>query len=172
MPQIKPIRLAVLKLQAGLLYKDLKRNDQKAISRLMRFPKFGYIIKDRELQERIKLKHAYRILALEYGFESWTELKEAVVDKDCLYRPALVPLVHAWFGDYDQAQAYFSRHGGYLLSFWNDIIVCGSEYIHGLGLGGLDTHWRRIGFDWVRPADKQAWEFLSTCAKKSYLSQQ
>jgi len=31
--------------------------------------------------------------------------------------------------DYHAAHAYHQKHGGYLLSFWKDYVVCGEEYI-------------------------------------------
>jgi len=40
------------------------------------------------------------------------------------------------------------KHGGYLLSFWKDYVVCGEEYIARIGLGDYQKQWQSIGYDW------------------------
>ena len=50
--------------------------------------------------------------------------------------------------------------GGYLLPYRHQFLVCESEAIRLLGLDPGDPDWERIGRDWVRPADRDAWRRL------------
>lgn len=120
----------------------------------------------------IKLKHAYRVLASELGFKSWDKLKEAVVHNDCLYRQSGIAYVHKWFKPPDLliAEQYLSHYGGYLLRFWDDIIICGKEYISCLHLEQYEKEWALIGYNWVRPLDSAAYSFLKKQAILNYHS--
>jgi hypothetical protein len=122
--------------------------------------------------ENVKLKHAYHALALSMGFNSWDRLKHTVVLHDCLYRPGGVAYIHAWFRDYFSAEAYFKQHGGFLLAFWKDFVVCGKEYIQCLGLDRHEGHWQKIGYNWVEPGDLASYTFLLKEATHHYLLQQ
>ena len=173
MHNLKPVRLNELKLEATFLLKDLKNNSRQTSETLSRFkviPSFSNKADTLITQgKHVKLKHAYQVLALERGFKNWSDLKHFVVEKDCLYRPHLVPYVHSWFKQYQPAMEYHQKHGGYLLAFWGDIIVCGEEYIKGLELDACQAEWQAVAYDWVRPVDQMAWQVLSEKAKSNYL---
>lgn len=177
MNKLKPVRLAALRTEAAFLLKHLRRHPpdvNTAAQRLLQLPVFSGRSIDWLVAQNneIKLKHAYQTLAIERGFSSWQQLKQAVVENDCLYRPAAVPFIHAWFKEYAPAETYFRQHGGYLLCFWKDFIVCGKEYIHYLGLDVYEEGWKKIGYNWVKPANRLHWQRLRQQAINNYLLQQ
>jgi hypothetical protein len=176
MNNLKSIRLSELKTQAVFLLKDFQSNSAKAIVAASRFTKiqpFQNTAPEVLLQspETVKLKHAYAVLAFEYGFSAWTQLKEAVIENDCLYRYSCVAFVHSWFKDYNEARRYFEKNGGYLISFWKDYAVCGPEYISCIGLGSHEDLWKKIGYNWVQPKDTEAYSKLKSLARENYLLQ-
>ncbi len=174
---LKPITLRKLKFQASYLLKELKSNSTNSVkvaNRFLQIPFFSnktvsWII---DHVDSIQLKHAYQVIAIETGFKNWTELKHVVIENDCLYKSGCVGFVHAWFSDYLQAEIYFNKHGGYLISFWKDFVVCGKEYISGIGLSQYQEQWKSIGYNWVKPGDMKAFHFLKETALKNYLAQQ
>jgi hypothetical protein len=173
---LKPVRLTHLKTQATFLLKDLRSGSPesgKAAEQFLTIPAYSgkstqWIL---EHAGTIKLKDAFLVIALKYGFKSWADLKKKVIQEDCLYRSAKVGLIYAWFSDYEKAAAYHQQYGGYLIKFWKDFVVCGDEYITSLSLAGYIEQWAKIGYDWVNPADLQAWHFLNEKAIESYLNQ-
>jgi len=173
---LKPVRLSHLKTQATFLLKDLcsgSPESRKAAEQFLTLPAYSnrnaqWIL---EHSGAIKLKDAFLVIALKYGFKSWADLKEKVVLEDCLYRSAKVGLIYAWFSDYEKATAYHQQHGGYLIKFWKDFVVCGDEYIASLSLAEYTEYWTKIGYDWVKPGNLQAWYFLNEKAIESYLNQ-
>jgi len=176
MNTLKPIRLSELKTQASFLLKELRNSsadNRKSAERFLALPGF----EDKTSQwiaehlDAIQLKHAYLVLAVENGFTSWTEFRRIVIDKDCLYKSSSVGFIHSWFNHYPQAEAYHLRHGGYLLSFWDDYVVCGEEYINRIGLDIYQEQWRSIGYDWVAPKNRNAWTFLNEKARLNYINQ-
>lgn len=173
---LKPVRLNSLKTAASLLFKDFKNNAGRGIiaaGRLRQVPDFKqrsaeWLIAHASLVQR---KHAYTAIAIEHGYANWPDLKRTIVDNDCLYRASGVAYIHAWFRDYAAAEQYLNQHRGYLLSFWKDFVVCGKEYIAHIGLDADETYWKRIGYNWVQPADKTAWAVLHEKATVIYQSQ-
>ena len=173
MDDLKPIRLYKLKAQATFLLKELKSssaNSHQAANRFLRVPFFSGKTSDWIINHTgsVQLKHAYYVIAIEAGFKTWAELKHTVVENDCLYKPGCVGFIHAWFKNYQQAEIYFRKHGGYLISFWKDIVVCGEEYISCIGLGEYKEQWKNIGYNWVKPKDGKAFQFLKETAAKNY----
>jgi hypothetical protein len=61
-----------------------------------------------------------------------------------------------WFASYDEARAHVDASGGYLLAYKRQFFVCDRHFVEALGLDPDDADWRAIGFDWARPADKDA----------------
>ena len=175
MNNLKPIRLSELKTQAAFLLKDLQSNPAKATEAALRFTKIHpfhntptQVIQSSGL---VKLKHAYAVLAIENGFPDWAQLKDAIIENDCLYRYSCVAYVHSWFKDYSEAKHYFELNGGYLISFWKDYAVCGPEYISCIGLGSYEALWEKIGYNWVQPKDIEAYSKLKSLARENYLLQ-
>jgi len=74
-----------------------------------------------------------------------------------------------WFATYEQAREQLDVHGGYLLQYRTSYFVCGEGYIKFLELDSFKSEWEAIGYDWVRPTDKKAWEVIFKKAKANYL---
>lgn len=130
---------------------------------------------------QIQLKHALTVLALEHGYESWVALKlaaeagtvHAPVGRDgvgggrstpagspLMYEPGFDVLLNRWFATYEEALASLADRGGYLLPYRHQFLICEPEAIRLLGLDPADPDWQRIGYDWVEPVDREAWERL------------
>jgi hypothetical protein len=168
-------RLEELKIKAAILLKDLGNDDPvkhtKAAERLLRLPFLAHsntagILSDRGF---FRLKHAQAVIAIENGCTSWDLLRKKVIEEDCLYHRSCGGYLNVWFAHYDEAKAYHATHGGYLLQFRKDYIVCTSEYIKCLGLAHMPDEWHSIGYNWIEPRDKEAWKRLFDCARNNYL---
>jgi len=72
----------------------------------------------------------------------------------------LAVFLNHWFADYAQARAHLEAEGGYLLPYGSQCFIANTEAIRELGLDPDDPDWTRIGWDWVRPADQDAWQRL------------
>ncbi|MCZ4319215.1 hypothetical protein O4H26_09445 [Aequorivita viscosa] len=168
MKKVPPTRLNDLKSSAKQLYKKFLLRDLHAIQRFAKwYPEYT---QSTEFIDSIKLKHAFSVIACEYEFDDWSSLKHYVVAQDMLYRKSGVPFVHAWFKKPQDATDYFNTHGGYLLKFWGDYIVCGEEYIGILNLNTFEKEWRAIGFNWVHPKNEVAFMKLQAAAETNYLN--
>jgi len=69
-------------------------------------------------------------------------------------------IVSRWFTGCAEARASLEAEGGYLLPYREQFFVTTREGIRELGLDPDDPDWERIGWDWVRPLDRAAWERL------------
>jgi hypothetical protein len=115
-------------------------------------------------RDRIRLKHALAVVALEHGDESWAALK-ASEDQEAarmrgsedveMYERSV--MLNRWFTTYDEARASLDGLGGFLFPYRQQFYVCESEGVRELGLDPNDPDWDRIGRDWVKPADREAW---------------
>ncbi|MCA1591414.1 MAG: hypothetical protein LC754_01910 [Acidobacteria bacterium] len=123
-----------------------------------------------EIREQVKLKHALAVIAFEHGHTSWRALKEfsETVGQPPLrastpapgremYARGLDVLLNRWFASYEDARASLEQHGGFLLPFDRQFFICEPEGIRILGLNPDDPDWERIGWDWVKPLDQEAW---------------
>ena len=77
-----------------------------------------------------------------------------------MYVPRMDAILNRWFTTYEGARASLESEGGYLLPYRSQFFVTTSEGIRELGLDPEDADWARIGWDWVRPSEKAAWERL------------
>lgn len=176
MDNLKPTQLSKLKIQASFLLKDLKGNPAKSRNSAKRFLKIPFFSNKTDdwvinHSDLVQLKHAYHLLAIENGFKTWADLKFNVIKNDCLYKSSGVAYIYAWFKDYQNAELYHQKHGGYLITIWKDFVVCGKEYIRCIGLNQYEESWKRIGYNWARPKNKEAWHFLKEQARKNYIKQ-
>lgn len=140
-----------------------------AAERLRRLRSFASLSIDELIAraDRVRLKHALAVVAHEEGYGSWLELKAASsagAPDPPMYVSGFDVLLNRWFARYEEARASLDEQGGYLLPFRTQFVVCESEGIRLLGLDPDDPDWERIGRDWVRPADRDAWQRL--CAKR------
>ena len=78
-----------------------------------------------------------------------------------MYVPRMDAVLNRWFTSYEEARASLEAEGGYLLPFKSQFFVTQSEGIRELGLDPDDPDWERIGWDWVRPKDVEAWKRLT-----------
>src|SRR5260370_13390148 len=78
-----------------------------------------------------------------------------------MYVTRMDVVLNRWFTTYEDARASLELEGGYLLPHMNEFFVTLSEGTRELGLDPKDPDWARIGFDWVRPKDSEAWQRLS-----------
>ncbi|MFL9458498.1 MULTISPECIES: hypothetical protein [Nostocales] len=86
-----------------------------------------------------------------------TELHE----KDSImYVSGMDACLNRWFATYEDARASLDSIGGYLFPYKGQYFITESEAIRELGLDPEDPDWAKIGWDWVRPLDTQAWERL------------
>lgn len=171
-------RLRELKIRAALLLKDFNAEDpdthHKAAQRFLKLPFLQYSTAERILNDRdfFRLKHAYAVLALENGHDSWNALREQVIQEDCLYTKGCAGFINTWFTNYNQAKAHHIIEGGYLLQYRQDYFVAGHELIKVLGLHDFEKEWEAIGYDWVKPQCTKSWARLYKQAKANYIDLQ
>ena len=77
-----------------------------------------------------------------------------------MYVPQMDAVLNRWFKSYEEARASLERESGYLLPYRAQYFITLGEGIRELGLDPDDPDWARIGWDWVRPNDTEAWERL------------
>lgn len=147
------------KIQASILLKALHslQDDiaQSAAKRFQRLPEFSALTYTDIIRSDVKRKHALTVIALEKGFQSWSQLK-------CQLPFIKGGFLNNWFANYAEAKSYQALNGGFLLPFKNQFFICDKNYIVNLGFNGNDPDWRLIDFDWVKPANKTAWQRLYT----------
>ena len=128
-----------------------------------------------ENRDRVRLKHALAVVALAHGYDSWVALKAASEHPDAsaelesrpldastlMHTRRMETLLNRWFATYEEARASLEHQEGFLLPYGSQFFVCESEGIRELGLDPSDPDWERIGWDWVKPLDRDAWERLS-----------
>jgi hypothetical protein len=165
----------VLRESARRLLKELRSADPAisapAARRFLRLRSFAdrsvaTLLDDRD---HVRLKHALAVVAEEHGHDSWTALKAAADSRPVsaapddgppMYERGLGGLLNRWFASYSEARASLADHGGYLLPYRTQFFVCESEGVRALGIDPDDPDWERIGRDWVRPGDLDAWRRL------------
>lgn len=174
MPESRPQNLDEFRIKASILLKQLRREDSdKALSAALRFQRLSHLA-ELSIQEivrqkdRIKLKHALTVIALENNCASWVELKERLerleksktIRNNSKYTP-LYPkrcagFINAWYRSHEDALGHLAVGGGYLLPYREHFFVCQRNYIETLGLDPDHPDWARIGWDWVNPGDQDA----------------
>ena len=68
--------------------------------------------------------------------------------------------LNEWFTSYEEARRCLEAKGGFLFPYGGQFFVAEATAVRELGLDPEDPDWERIGHDWVRPADAEAWERL------------
>lgn len=153
----KSFSVAECKVQASILLKSLYSNDfaisQKAAKQFQRLTEFKNLNSAEIIHSDIKRKHALAVIAARNGFNSWADLK-------CQLPFIRGGFLNHWFANYDEAKSYQQTNGGFLLPFKNQFFICNADYINNLGFDSQDHDWKQIGFDWVKPINKIAWQRL------------
>lgn len=145
------------KIRASVLLKSLRSEDasvaQLAAKRFRCLNEFKHSSLENILLADIKHKHALAVIAIEKGFDSWADLQ---------YQLPFIRggFLNQWFAEYAEARQYLEQYQGYLLPYQKQFFVCTADYINVIGLDAQDPDWRSIGFDWVKPANKSAWQRL------------
>jgi len=85
---------------------------------------------------------------------------ESAGDAAIMYERSMDAFLNRWFATYEDARAAREHEGGFLLPYRNHFFVTHADAICGLGLDPDDPDWARIGWDWVAPADLDAWQRL------------
>jgi hypothetical protein len=173
-----PPTVLAYRLQARRLIKQLRSDVDEA--RLAAAERFRQIrsFSDKTVQQiletgaDVRLKHALAVIALEHDHSSWRALKEsaetggqstrreATADGREMYERGLSVLLNRWFATYEEARRSLEEDGGFLLPFDSQFFICEAEGIRVLGLNPDDPDWERIGCDWVKPRDAEAWSRL------------
>jgi hypothetical protein len=77
-----------------------------------------------------------------------------------MYVATMGVFLNRWFTTYEAARAARAVEGGFLFPFRNQFFITDEGGVRELGLDPADPAWERIGWDWVRPLDRDAWESL------------
>lgn len=77
-----------------------------------------------------------------------------------MWVPQMDVFLSRWFTSYDAARTARETDGGYLFPYRPHFFVATAEAVRALGLDPDDPDWARIGWDWVRPLDGEAWQRL------------
>lgn len=154
--------LSEYRIQARRLLNQLRHADaEEAAARFRRLRSFSGK-NPAQIMQDAQLKHALTVVALEYGYGSWTELKDAAeTTSPSMYAGELDVFLNRWFVSYEEASASLEAEGGFLLPYRNQFFVCEQSAIQMLGLDPEDPDWGRIGYDWVKPRDWRAWRRLA-----------
>jgi hypothetical protein len=156
----KPLKLAEAKIQAAILLKSLGTSDaDKAVKRFSQLPEFNSLTTANLLQQKIKLKHALAVIAIENGFQSWLDLKIQI-------NFIVGGYLNLWFAHYREAKSALKEKGGFLLPYKNQFFICSADYMKQIGFEPKDPDWEKIDYDWARPADQDAWQRLYKRWKK------
>lgn len=81
-------------------------------------------------------------------------------DGPVMYVGSMDVYLNLWFPDYETAREMRARDGGFLFPYRHHFFVAAEGAVRELGLDPRDPDWERIGWDWVRPADREAWDRL------------
>lgn len=160
-----------LKNEASLLLKHARGTGpqrDEAVARFRALQSFTSLTSDdTPALDRLQLKHAMSVIAMENGYESWAELKSALEQaaetsplaevKDQFYPVRGAAYWNNWFASYKKAKQVHAQSGGFLLPFRNQFFICEEGFVDNLGLPASLPEWRQIGFDWVHPAHVKAW---------------
>ena len=168
-PVSAPPDVRECRIRASLLLKALRSRDPDraiaAADRLRVLPHFATLAPERILawRESIQRKHALDTVAVEAGFASWAALMRAGDDQpsrrpalEALFTPISAVFLNHWCRSYDEARALLDREGGYLFPYRAQFVVTAAGLLQARGIDAHDPDWKRIGFDWVRPADARA----------------
>lgn len=168
-------QLKELKTQASLLCKQLRSDDTTkqttAAKRFLQLPFLRYSTVEKVLADIpfYQLKHAYWVLAIEHGYSNWNALRTEIIRQECMYSTSCGVYLNVWCASYKEAEDHHQTNGGYLLQYQKHYFIATEEVIHTLGLAHLSKEWKAIGYNWVAPRDKNAWNTLFKEAKKLYL---
>lgn len=157
----RPFSLNEAKIQAQILLKSLSSPDENLIKQAQQ--RLNNIQLSFDNSDRIQLKHALAIIANEYGFSSWLGLKNYFLLTGLTkFEPTVGGFFNQWFSSYSEAKQMLQQTEGYLLPYKTQFFICESGYIQHLGLNEQIADWQAINYNWIEPADMEAWQRLNT----------
>jgi hypothetical protein len=171
---VAALTLHECKIRASLLLKDLRCDEPsrmaRAAERFRTLPKFASLEADAIIGSRdsIQLKNALAVIAAELGYPTWTACKRRLeipanlrVDTEKYFesrtgKPIGAAYLNRWFARYDEARASLNAEGGYLFPYRHQFFICEQGFLEARGIDPAHPDWERIGRDWVRPRDQEA----------------
>lgn len=102
------------------------------------------------------LKDAYALLAKAASFSSWKEMKDSYELSDIFNPPHWSGQWKIWFATRNEALECLKNHAGFLLPYRDQFFICDKDYLNALGVSADDEDVRKIGRDWTRPLDEEA----------------
>lgn len=156
----RPFSLNEAKIQAQILLKNLSSLDNNLATQAHERLKNLQPLLDNINQ--IQLKHTLAIVANEHGFSSWINLKNYFSFTSLTkFNPNGGGFFNQWFSSYSEAKAVLQQTGGHLLPYKNQFFICESGYIEYVGLNEQPLDWQAINYNWIEPADMEAWQRLN-----------
>jgi len=157
----RPFTLAECKIQATISLKLARSNDGNTLHQFKQLPFFAEL-DNTDIKKALKLKHALQIIANQYGFASWHNLKAYFEKTRLTVFPMHSGFLNHWFANYKEAKSYLHGHPqDFLLPYKNHFVVCDNNCLEHMGLNLQDKNWELIGHNWAEPDDYNAWELLN-----------
>jgi len=150
-----------LKSDARILHKQAKIGQAEALQRITASHDFDDLPAN-QISAELKRRHCLNTLGREYGFKSWTHLKQIIEgqsnqDFGCLlYSDRCAIYTNIWFAQYPEAKAAHQDCGGYLLAYKTQCLIVQRDFIETLGLDPDDPDWSKIAYDWIEPNNLEA----------------
>ena len=105
----------------------------------------------------IQLKTALALIAKTSGYRSWRDLKQTLETNEQFCSPHGSAFWNTWYASYAEARKHLESQGGYLLPYQKQFFICDIHYIENLGIKRTDPDLEKVGTDWVKPLDANAW---------------
>jgi len=87
-------------------------------------------------------------------------MKPTESETPVMWVPGMNAFLNRWFARYEDARTSLKAERGYLFPYQHQFFITESEGVRELGLDPEDPDWEHIGWDWVRPLDRTAWDRL------------
>lgn len=160
-----------LKNEADILLKHVQgkspAEQDKAVSRFHQLGSFSLLSSsDQSAIDAIQHKHALTVIAVENGYESWADLKQALevaassplaeIDEQ-FYPKSFTTYWNIWFAKYSQAKKVLDEGKGYLLPYKHQFFICEEHFVDSIGIPHTLPEWKLIGHDWIHPKNVKAW---------------
>ncbi|MFA6468238.1 MAG: hypothetical protein WCW35_05015 [Bacteroidota bacterium] len=151
---------------------DQNDSQENAVDRFRQLSSFATLTADdNNALNDLQLKHAFNVIAVENGYESWNDLKSALDNaaensplaeiKEQFYPKGFTTYWNIWFAKYSQAKKVLGEGRGYLLPFKNQYFIVEEHFVDSIGLPHTLREWKEIGNDWVHPKNVKAWLALN-----------
>ncbi len=154
--------LNYFKSKADVLFKQVKQQELVICDSLkMRLGDAGFDNRLENIAE-FKRKDALNLIASEYQFESWNQLKHWIekinrIDFSNFFgQPKFFGFTNVWFNNYGEAKQHQAENGGVLLSYRTQFFITTPYFLERMGFEKDDPDWTAMDFDWVNPKSRHA----------------